>query len=475
MVKRAKSPDTAEDEKYFTVYQPYPLNANWELSSDYIAFCRWIAACIGTDPIHALHYKPSARGMVLIEVDKKYPHNQRLLGEHRWKEFLRQPTEEETDRVTQIFHSLYSTGREAQKDGWKRIHVEAPWFKNWSPYTLFVDVYPSTHWCPTPTEDKTSKPLCRPLPVKDKPPPPKITPIVPGSAGWVSSKTAPSKNTPEAQKNAWETGRKASNNTLSASAWNKPITPSTPSLVRPNPSPSVTAMTTTATPPKTGAWGIPPQQRSASPTSPTSPLSPPAFPPGLNIRPNPGQSLPAPPGLTKFLWSDDVESTSSSSGSGSDSRSLDGADKVLSEALEEKVTISLSPSQGADHSPEIGAEVLHPWESNIPTWDSTQFDTTEVTSENLWGEDPGPKTAAQAAQCPFHSHTCKKGVCKWRAKQVKEEERVAALAKKNGEDRRGGGRGNGMLSIFVLGCSRGLMYVRMQRWTEDWWMEGERE
>lgn len=55
--------------------------------------------------------------MVLIEVDKKYPHNERLLGEHKWKEFLKNPTDEEKDRVTQIFHSLYTTGREAQKDG----------------------------------------------------------------------------------------------------------------------------------------------------------------------------------------------------------------------------------------------------------------------------------------------------------------------------------------------------------------------
>jgi hypothetical protein len=58
MVKRPKSPDTAEDEKYFTIYQPYPLNANWELAEDYIAFSRWLAGCIGTAPLHALHYKP---------------------------------------------------------------------------------------------------------------------------------------------------------------------------------------------------------------------------------------------------------------------------------------------------------------------------------------------------------------------------------------------------------------------------------
>lgn len=55
--------------------------------------------------------------MVLLEIDKEYPHNDRLLGEHRWSEFLKKPTEEEKDRVTQIFHCLYNTGRAAQKDG----------------------------------------------------------------------------------------------------------------------------------------------------------------------------------------------------------------------------------------------------------------------------------------------------------------------------------------------------------------------
>ena len=55
--------------------------------------------------------------MILLEIDKKYPHNERLLGEHRWSEFLKNPHEEENGKVTQVFHSLYSKGREAQKDG----------------------------------------------------------------------------------------------------------------------------------------------------------------------------------------------------------------------------------------------------------------------------------------------------------------------------------------------------------------------
>lgn len=67
MVKRAKSPEAAEDEKYFTVSQPYPLNANWELEDDYITFCRWIACCIGTEALHGLLYKPKAGIQLLYD------------------------------------------------------------------------------------------------------------------------------------------------------------------------------------------------------------------------------------------------------------------------------------------------------------------------------------------------------------------------------------------------------------------------
>ena len=40
-----------------TVYQPYPMNANWELPSDVIAFAFWIAGCIGVEPLLGVHYK----------------------------------------------------------------------------------------------------------------------------------------------------------------------------------------------------------------------------------------------------------------------------------------------------------------------------------------------------------------------------------------------------------------------------------
>lgn len=55
--------------------------------------------------------------MVLLEVDRDYKHVDRLIGEHRWSEFLKRPTHEESGRVSQIFHCFYNTGRQAQKDG----------------------------------------------------------------------------------------------------------------------------------------------------------------------------------------------------------------------------------------------------------------------------------------------------------------------------------------------------------------------
>lgn len=55
--------------------------------------------------------------MILLEVSKIFTAHERLLGEHRWSEILTDPDHEEENRVSQVFHSFYSKGREAQKDG----------------------------------------------------------------------------------------------------------------------------------------------------------------------------------------------------------------------------------------------------------------------------------------------------------------------------------------------------------------------
>jgi len=62
MVKRPKSPDIPDDAKYLVVSHPYPLNANFELPGDYIAFALWIASVFGTpNPILGIHHKPKVR------------------------------------------------------------------------------------------------------------------------------------------------------------------------------------------------------------------------------------------------------------------------------------------------------------------------------------------------------------------------------------------------------------------------------
>lgn len=95
--------------------------------------------------------------MVIIEVNRNFPDFNNLLGEHRWRNFLRKPSQDEEDRVSKVFYCTYSTGREVQKygelsasaltdgfrielspSGWKRIFVEERWFKEWSPQNMWV-------------------------------------------------------------------------------------------------------------------------------------------------------------------------------------------------------------------------------------------------------------------------------------------------------------------------------------------------
>ena len=58
-----------------------------------------------------------ARDSVIIEVNRDYLHVDRILGEHRWSEFLRNPSRDEKDRATQVFYCTYHTGRMVQKNG----------------------------------------------------------------------------------------------------------------------------------------------------------------------------------------------------------------------------------------------------------------------------------------------------------------------------------------------------------------------
>ncbi|CAK5277546.1 unnamed protein product [Mycena citricolor] len=202
MPKRVPTPEPGDSEpRYFTVVQPYPRRANWENEGDRIKFGRWIASCIGSSSLYDLFYKPRAAGnQVIIEVDRSYAYPERLLGEHRWDEFLQDPDDDEKGCVSKVFFCTYTSGREVQKNGWKRIEVAYSWFSPWPPSEIHCDPYPTTHWCPLPPEDRTNQPMCRPLPASIKPGPalnPSAKaaaaprPAVPGSAAWASSKGVP--------------------------------------------------------------------------------------------------------------------------------------------------------------------------------------------------------------------------------------------------------------------------------------------
>ncbi|KZT22448.1 hypothetical protein NEOLEDRAFT_1137890 [Neolentinus lepideus HHB14362 ss-1] len=176
MPKRAKTPPPAWDSEptYFVVYQPYPINANMELSADRMRFAFWLACALG-DPSHlfALFHKPSSPGMIIIEVNKSFTPHSSLLGAHQWSAILRAPARDEAERASKIYYCKYNTARQVEKAGWKRKMVEEAWFSKWRlDNSVITHPYPPTHACALPAETVTTEGLCRPLPVRLFPRPP---------------------------------------------------------------------------------------------------------------------------------------------------------------------------------------------------------------------------------------------------------------------------------------------------------------
>lgn len=114
-------------------------------------------------------------------------------------------------------------------------------------------------------------------------------------------------------------------------------------------------------------------------------------------------------------------------------------------------------TEDADGSSEITETgIIQPWEQTfvpkalddlvLASWDDkTTSAGGPPVGTNLWGEDgSGGVKKPTVAQCPYHKHECRKGVCQWRAKQVREEERLQKLAEKTDKGGRGGvGKGRG--------------------------------
>ncbi|CCA69294.1 hypothetical protein PIIN_03193 [Serendipita indica DSM 11827] len=178
MPKREATPEPGEDEpKYFTVVNPWPQNADMEIIGDFIRCCRWLASAIG-DPelLLALFHKPSSPRIIIIEVSRQYEaptHKtsstyQRIIGKHSWvgsEGMLTNPAGYNERNCSSIFYSCFSTGREVEKNGWKRKWVEEHHLGDPKhPDPTFKIPYPKTTYIETPVLEPIARKLCRPLP-----------------------------------------------------------------------------------------------------------------------------------------------------------------------------------------------------------------------------------------------------------------------------------------------------------------------
>ncbi|KAH7096823.1 hypothetical protein BKA62DRAFT_718269 [Auriculariales sp. MPI-PUGE-AT-0066] len=170
MPKRAATPPPDERDlpKYFTVVYPFPIHAQMDHKLDRIEFVNWIAHILGDDSLLlGLYYRPKALNNVIIEVSNRYDQPERLLGEHRWANFMNRPDNEERGRISRIFFCFYNTSRAIEKDGWKRVEIEDRWFSGRDAENTVArlnDPYPASTWCDVRTDDITVLCLCRNIP-----------------------------------------------------------------------------------------------------------------------------------------------------------------------------------------------------------------------------------------------------------------------------------------------------------------------
>ncbi|KAI0669445.1 hypothetical protein C8Q78DRAFT_977233 [Trametes maxima] len=116
MPKRAPTPPPADDTRYFTVINPYPEQPYVALE-DSKTFARWLASAIGQDHLLAFYHKPKSPNVVIVETSKSGPDFGYLMGEHRWRDFLRTPDVTEVEETSYIFPCALSTSRAIAKAG----------------------------------------------------------------------------------------------------------------------------------------------------------------------------------------------------------------------------------------------------------------------------------------------------------------------------------------------------------------------
>lgn len=501
MPKRIPTPPPGDDEpRYLTVVHPYVLDGhcNMELPKDRQDFARWVACCIDAKHFYAFFHKPSARDMVIIEIARECPQLDRLLGEHRWREFLKRSSEQEQDQVTKVFYCTYSTGRQVQKNGWKRIYVEDAWFRTWSPNNHFITFpYPETHFCEVPIEDQTNHPMCRPLPGAVKPPPPETlsapAPVV-GSRAWITDKQLPA---PIARAGAWAKGAPKSTAPV-GNAWKAAIATSSPAIpglkrqaavgggpiaVKASdvwvglPTPSGQGTNGWSDSPN-GSGMNTPSSGAPSPLPRTLSNQSPTVPPGLSAPKawNAGASYPAhPPGIpavpnawgaprietAPVLDRDNTSVASWSSNGGSSSASTDIVLTPEDDPYKVHVQISDSMERALDelsvhddidpNLAELDSIAPGRWDepmstqvwSDHPIADGATWDDAPADAETQWRELNNNNEQEKPIVCNAHGIICKKGICREYAKQVRDAERAQKDATSNNKKGKGKGRGRG--------------------------------
>ncbi|KAJ4471480.1 hypothetical protein J3R30DRAFT_3525609 [Lentinula aciculospora] len=482
MPKRIATPPSDTNTRYFTVCFPYPLNANWELKADQIAFSRWIACCIQKEFLIAIMYKPTARGMVIIEVDRAFKDGDHgtLLGEHRWKDFLRRPNTEERSCCSQIFYSVYSDHRGAQKDGWKTINIRDDWFNpsQWSPSKTNIKYpYPLTHWCAPPAEDKTNKRMCRPLPVATFPPPPKASRPVVGSSAWIQSTTAPDPKSSDFQRAIWGNNNnilppiQASNSANNSGVIKPAVRLNAPSAVKTSANawgsqqspdelfPAPKGPIVVSIKPPQGVWGSQrPPVAVAAATQSTKAWGTPKS--SAASSSNASERSPGFPTVSTSITTvplDLVRSTISGSFDGYNS-SLDWASEVEAEIpingrslyvddlvdSTDNLNIADSMDLGLDSDEDTDVEIYLAPVEDVPAGHAlphVEYDvTTETVKQNLW-EDVVVAEAPQEDECPVHGVLCSKGICQVAKKNKKKANEQKE--KKNGRRGRGPRSGGG--------------------------------
>ncbi|KAI0919208.1 hypothetical protein AcW1_003353 [Taiwanofungus camphoratus] len=310
---------------------------------------------------------------------------------------------------------------------------------------LIAYPYPVTYRCEVPSEDKTREPLCRPLPVQTFPPPPPIRPPPVGSPAWIDDKQSASAEAVNAHGGAWARGTPAATR-----AKGVPPSLTISDVQRPGSSLSSASAPSRSSPDRNdiGAWGRWP---SPSPSSIGTP-------PGIPIQ----SGLKAPSTSSNSIASSAIgsgtaqelpplEHNSSSTSPQLSATSSEGDESgwwpavstlnnnvVVANQGFERVMEGLSIEDDMDSAAEDGCAVPAPAQEPKNLW--TTAAPVQVY-KSLWANEEESQEPQLTLLCTEHGVTCKKGICKVYAAQLKAQQRAEREKKREKEREKRAARG----------------------------------